>query len=243
MTKAAKMLSIVVPVYNERSAVKGFIDELNEACEGLGMQTECILVDDCSDDGTSDILRTCRMKVVRHNANLGYGASLKTGINEAQGDMVCIIDCDGTYSPHDIKNLAPLISRFDMVVGARVRSGRSLFPLYQRAAKHLVHMMLRCASRQKVLDINSGFRIMRKDVAKKYYPILPNGFSFTSTITFAMLLDNHTIHYVPIDYRERRGRSKINTCRYTAQFIMSFWKTLRYLRFGARKKMVHEDQR
>lgn len=224
-------ISIVVPVYNEKETIKDFIINLKEAIQKINLLSECIVVDDYSDDGTIDVLRTLDVMILTHNANLGYGAALKTGIDRAEGDIICIIDSDNEFAPRDIQQLIPFIDEYDMVIGARIKDVARDFPWYQKIAKGFVCLLLSLIYKQKILDINSGFRLIKKDIVKKYYSILPDGFSFTASITLAMLSDNYRIKYVPVSYF-KRGKSKIKVFSYTVNFIKSYLRIIYSRKFA-----------
>ena len=225
-------ISIIVPVFNDRSALKEFIVSLKRIIAELDIPHEYIVVDDGSTDGTSDELKKNNIPFLRHDINLGYGAALKTGINRAQGDIICIIDGDNTYSPGDIKRLIQYVDEFDMVVGARIKDAKRNFIFYQRWAKYLVCLLLRLLFRKEVPDINSGLRLFKKDIAEKYYSLLPDGFSFTASITLIMLLAGYKIKYVPIGYFKRTGKAKVKVIGYTFNFIRSYLKILSGFKFN-----------
>jgi len=225
---------IFVPVYNEQEAVKDFITELEKAIKKIDILSECIIVDDNSNDGTPKFLKTADVILITHNTTLGYGASIKSGVDKAKGDFICIIDGDNTYSPSDIPKLVQFIGKYDMIVGARIKDAAWHFPFHQKIAKGLVCSLLKVIFKQKILDVNSGFRLIKKSIVEKYSSILPNAFSFTSSITLAMLLDGHKIKYVPIRYSKRRGRSKVKVFSYTINFIKSYWRIVYQLRFRRR---------
>jgi glycosyltransferase involved in cell wall biosynthesis len=145
---------------------------------------------------------------LQHRRNRGYGAALKTGITAATFDVIAITDADGTYPPRYLPALLEKLEQADMAVGARI--GKDVhIPLIRRPAKFLLQQFANYVSGARILDLNSGLRVFRRDVVMQYFPILPNQFSFTTTITLAMLCDNYAVTYLPIDYHKRQGRSKI----------------------------------
>ena len=225
-----RKLSVVIPVYNEQATINNFIAKLKEEIGKNNSIFECIFVDDSSDDKTQDILRDNNVNLLSHSRRLGYGAALKTGIEKAQGDFICIIDADNTYSPSDILRLAQFTDDFDMIVGARVKCAEDLFPFYQNWAKGFICFLLKIIFKQKIIDINSGLRLIKKTALKKYLSILPDGFSFTASITLAMLIDKHKIKYIPVNYFRRLGRSKVEVLSYTINFIKSYWRIIYCLR-------------
>lgn len=219
-------ISIVVPVHNECYVIKDFINKLKKAIQKINILSECIVVDDGSNDGTADILKMSGIRVLTHSKCLGYGAALKTGIDNANSDIICIIDADNTYAPDDIQELVKFIDKYDMVVGARIKNSARVFPFYQRIAKSFICSLLNIIFRQKILDINSGLRMIKKSIVEKYCFLLPNSFSFTASITLVMLLGNYRIKYVPINYFKRVGRPKVKLFKYTINFIKSYWRII-----------------
>lgn len=215
-------LSIIVPVYNEELAIGQVILGLLEQCE----DAEIIVVNDGSFDATCDRLKKFNIKVITHRDNKGYGAAIKIGIGRASRQVICIMDGDNTYHPLDIKKLTEFINEFDMIVGARANSAMVKMPFHQRIAKRSVCLLLNLIFKQKIFDINSGLRLFKKDTVEKYLSILPDGFSFTASITLAMLLHKQKIKYVPINYSERIGKTKVKIFNYTMNFIKSYWRII-----------------
>ncbi|MGE0887488.1 MAG: glycosyltransferase family 2 protein [Blastocatellales bacterium] len=204
----AKSVSIIIPAYNEELAINSVITELREMLRKHDIKAEVLVVDDGSTDGTARAAKAAGARVIRHRANRGYGASLKTGISAATYDLVGIIDADGTYPSKYLPMMLDELEYADMVVGAR--TGQNVhIPLVRRPAKWVLKHLANYVASARIPDLNSGLRVFRRDVAMQYFPILPNQFSFTTTITLAMLCDNYAVSYVPIDYLKRQGRSKI----------------------------------
>jgi glycosyltransferase involved in cell wall biosynthesis len=177
--------SIVVPIYNEVDAVAGAIAVLAELEPVRRGVCQVVLVDDGSDDGSSDILAEVDLpgfKVIHHRRNRGYGAALKTGVKAAEHPLVVITDADDTYPNHRIPELVGMLEErgLDMLVGARQGAG---IPLSRRPAKWVLGKLANYLSGVKIPDLNSGLRVMRKEVVEKFLRILPDGFSFTTTIT------------------------------------------------------------
>jgi len=224
-------VSIVVPVYNEKEIIEVFVRRLEEALKRYPQLQECIFVDDHSTDGTVEILERLAkrydFRFLYHTKNRGYGASLKTGIRAAQNNTICIIDSDNTYDPLDILKLIPFAGDYDMVVGSRNHFFH-LFPLRQKIAKPLICALFSAAFRQKIDDINSGLRMMKKDVLKRYLPYLSESYSFTAGITLAMLLDRQKLKYVPVSYAERAGKTKVRLWNYSLVFMKSCLRVIRH---------------
>ena len=140
---------------------------------------EIIVINDGSRDRTSDIARALPVTLIEHEITRGYGASLKEGLLRAKGDLILISDADGTYPLHDIPRLAAEATSFDMVVGAR--TGEIVrIPFLRRTGKWIITQIAQYLSRQTIPDLNSGFRIFRRDIALRFVPIYPDGFSFTT---------------------------------------------------------------
>ena len=205
MTKA---VSIVIPAFNEESGVRPVVVELREILQRHEIRGEIIVVDDGSTDATARAAAAAGARVIRHLSNRGYGAALKTGIPAATYDIIAITDADCTYPAEHIPNLLAELESADMVVGARV--GRNVqIPLIRRPVKWALNHLANYLSNARIPDLNSGLRAFRRDVVMQYFPILPDQFSWTMTITLAMHCDKYAVSYLPINYRERKGRSKI----------------------------------
>lgn len=138
-----------------------------------------------------------------------------------------ITDADGTYPNKEIPRLLEHVDQYDMVVGSRTGKDVNI-PLYRRPAKRFLSMLANYLSGTKIPDLNSGMRIFRKEDAKKFFNILPSGFSFTTTITLAYLSNGMLIKYVPIDYYERHGKSKIKPFKDGFNFILLIVRTITY---------------
>lgn len=203
-----KQLSVVIPAYNEQEAVGKTLVELQNLLEEHDTRADVILVDDGSTDRTADIALKTGARVLRHRSNRGYGASLNTGILAAKFDTVAIADADGTYPFQYLPKMLAELENADMVVGARTGK-RVHIPWVRRPAKWALNRLANYVSGHKIPDINSGLRVFRRDTVLQYFPILPDQFSWTTTITLALLCDNYSIKYLPIDYRQRFGKSKI----------------------------------
>jgi glycosyltransferase involved in cell wall biosynthesis len=214
------MLSVVIPSFNEERGVKGVLEHVLEVMRKGSIEGEVILVDDGSTDSTSAVASSCDgVSVLRHAENRGYGASLKTGIRHAKYETIFITDADGTY-PN--QSLPDLLSRFcsgpaEMVVGARTKKGAAI-PGIRRPAKWFIGKLANYISGTQIPDVNSGMRIFRRETALGFFSLLPDGFSFTTTLTLALLANGYLVDYVEIDYRPRIGKSKIRPIHDTLNF-------------------------
>jgi glycosyltransferase involved in cell wall biosynthesis len=200
--------SIVIPAYNEEQAVGPVVVELREVLDAHGIEGEIIVVDDGSADNTAQAAAAVGARVLRHRSNRGYGAALKSGIGAAGNDYVVITDADGTYPSQYIPEMLARLEAADMVVGARIGASVKI-PLVRKPAKWALNRLANYMTNAKIPDLNSGLRAFRRNVAIQYFAILPDQFSWTTTITLAMHCDKYAVVYLPIDYRKRQGRSKI----------------------------------
>ncbi len=218
-----RMVSIVVPVYNEAGAVEGTLVRVQGSLAAGGVPSEIIAVDDASTDDTPRILtRLQGVRVLRHRENRGYGASLKSGIRAAAGDLIGIIDADGSYPPDDFpKLLKELRDDTDMVVGVRSGGGKA-FPLLRRPGKAVIGLLANFLVGRRIPDLNSGMRVMRRSLVEQFFRLLPDGFSFTTTITLAALTNRLGVRWVPIAYAPRIGRSTLTLGRGIFQEFPNF---------------------
>jgi glycosyltransferase involved in cell wall biosynthesis len=218
-------VTVVIPAYNEENGIADVVREVR----ALPLSLELIVVDDGSDDATADRAACAGARVIRHRVNRGYGAALKTGISAARCDHVVITDADGTYPNERIPELVALLAENDMVVGARI--GRKVsIPVIRRPAKWMLNRLADYLSESRIPDLNSGLRAFHRDRAIEFFGILPRGFSFTTTITLAMHVNDRPVTYVPIDYHPRTGRSKIRPFHDTLNFAGLIVRTVLYFR-------------
>lgn len=224
---AVEGVSVVVPAYNEEHGIGQVLGQLEEVLGAAGHAYEILVVDDGSDDKTAAVAESFGggVKVLRHHANRGYGAALKTGIRHASFETICITDADGTYPNSQIPRLLDRLasSDCDMVVGAR--TGDSVaHPLSRRPAKWMLGQLASYVVGESIPDMNSGLRAFKREVAERMFEVLPDGFSFTTTITVGMLTNAYLVEYEPIDYHPRIGTSKIRPIRDTLNFVQLILK-------------------
>ncbi|MDY0298108.1 MAG: glycosyltransferase family 2 protein [Acidobacteriota bacterium] len=218
----ASGVSFIVPCFNEVGAIEKTIRDLYESLDSTGVPFEILVVDDGSTDGTTEILRELamdRVSVIFHEGNQGYGAAIKSGIRRSRYDRAGIIDADGTYPAESVPELLAHITGNDMVTGIRTGDVRAV-PLLRRPAKWFLNRFASYLVKKKIRDVNSGLRVFRKDVVIRAWHIFPDGFSFTTTITLLCALENLKVKTIPVDYRKRKGRSKIHPLKDTYNFFL-----------------------
>lgn len=227
----APKVSVLVPCFNEENAICETVEKLDAALAPLE-DFEIITINDGSSDRTLEILGTLkarfpRLRVVDHDRNRGYGAALKTGMRHATSEMIAITDADGTYPVSDLPRLVSMAGNFDMVVGARTGANVT-YSRIRKIPKYFLHAWVNWIVNQRIPDINSGMRVFRKAMAQKFVRVLPNGFSFTITITISSLRNNYRVHFEPIDYYHRTGKSKIHPIKDTLRFLQIIGRTGMY---------------
>jgi glycosyltransferase involved in cell wall biosynthesis len=220
--------SVLVPAHNEEEGILDTIGGLQERLAPLAEKSEIIVIDDGSTDRTRALLEGCSgIRVVHHDRNRGYGAALKTGIRHARHQLIVITDADGTYPNERIPDLVRLAGRAEMVVGSRT-GGNVDSPALRSVPKWFLKRFAEWLVRREIPDINSGLRVFRRDTVAEFIGILPDTFSFTTTITLAMLTNSYAVHYEPIDYRRRVGKSKIKPIRDTLRIAQLILRTGMY---------------
>lgn len=217
-------VSVVIPAYNEVDHIASEIRAVRSILSATDWEYEILVVDDGSTDGTGRAAATEDVRVLRQTTNRGYGAALKRGIEQAEHEWILITDADGTYPPDAIPTLLDAADANAMVVGARTGDNVSV-PLVRRPAKWFLRRLASYLAGQRLPDLNSGMRLMHRALVERYLHLLPDGFSFTTTITLAAACNGHPVEYVPIDYRRRRGSSKIRPW-HTYDFVLLILRTI-----------------
>lgn len=215
------MVSVIIPAYNEEKSINDTINEVIKVLKknNLYKGSEIIVIDDGSTDKTKDIISKKEVIILSNPTNMGYGYSLKKGINKAKNETIIITDADMTYPFSDIPKLLKEKEKgFDLVVGARTGKYYRQSPI-KRILRRILRRIVEFTTGKKIKDINSGFRIFDKSTVIKFFPKLCNTFSFTTTQTLAYFMNSLSVCYVDIDYRKRVGKSKIRLFR--DSFILS----------------------
>lgn len=198
-------LSIVIPVFNEEGVISEVLQELLQFAQGKDW--EIIVVDDGSTDKTAEKIAFFDVKLIRNLSNKGYGASLKAGIRQAGADHILIMDGDGQHNPKEIDKLLPFTEDYTLVVGSRNTIFHSDF--WRMPGKWFITSLANYLTRQKIPDLNSGFRIFNKKFILKYLAICPDRFSFSTTSLIAFLSDGHPVKFIDIEIRKRIGKSTV----------------------------------
>ena len=220
----AHAVSVVIPAFNEGAHVADQVRAVDQVMRQSGWEYEIIVVDDGSADSTATEADKTGARVLRRVRNKGYGAALKLGVSRARFDWILITDADGTYPVAAIPAILAEADGHQMVVGARL--GKSVkIPLIRRPAKWFLTKLASYLAGRPLPDINSGLRLMRKTLIRRYEHLLPDGFSFTTTITLASTCNGHPVSYLPIDYHARLGNSKIRP-RHAYDFTLLILRTI-----------------
>jgi len=218
-------LSVVIPVFDEQDSIQAFIPKLIEFLAARGPDFEIIAVDDGSRDETLKVLKQLsmrypdRLRVAHHLINRGNGASLRTGLRLARGDIAVTMDADGQHAPEDIPRLLELIPPYDLVVASRTEAYPGIW--YRNLANGFYNRFASWLTRAEIKDLTSGFRAMRRSVVSHFLPLFPNGFSAPTTTTMAFLKAGYNVAFVPVHVGQRtHGQSKIRPWEDGARFLM-----------------------
>lgn len=229
----SELISVVLPVYNESDCIIETIDNVESVLTKANMDFEIIVVDDGSTDNSADLASQKNVKVLRHRKNFGVGAARKTGIKAAKGSLIFMTDVDGTYPidemPRFIKHL--LEKDVDMVVGARKGKNVVFEWPHRSIPKFFIRALASYISQSWIPDLNSGFRVFKKDFSLQYFYLLPDSHSWVSTITIAFLTNNQSVAYLNIDYFKRKGgRSSFSPLRDTYNYVSLVIRTSMYFK-------------
>jgi glycosyltransferase involved in cell wall biosynthesis len=192
-----------MPAFNEEAAIGLLVAELLT----VARWREVLVIDDGSTDGTALQARTAGARVISHPYNKGNGAAVKTGIREASGACVLIIDADGQHRPADAVRLVTHLGAYDLVVGARSQASQASWA--RRAGNSSLNAIAGYLAGRPIPDLTSGFRAAKRECLLDFLHLLPNGFSTPTTTTLAFIKAGFSVRFEPIEAARRRGESKI----------------------------------
>jgi len=216
--KDSSDVSIIIPVYREAENIADIVLRTRKVIDALGCSYEIIVVDDGSDDGTGEKAAGAGARVISHPYNIGNGAAVKTGIRNARGEVLVILDGDGQHAPEDIPQLLEKLGTYDMVVGARTRGSETSF--HRNIVNKIYNWFATYMCKRRIKDLTSGFRAIKADVARRFVYLLPNTFSYPTTITMAVVRSGFSLAYIPIKTSRRKGKSKISLFNDGARFFL-----------------------
>lgn len=211
-------ITVILPAYNEGPIIAETIQRI----KSLYPDFEVLVVDDGSTDGTMQAAMEAGANVWSHPYNIGNGAAIKTGLRIAKGEWVIMMDADGQHDPEDIAKLIEHKDDYDMVVGAR--SKKSDTSLHRDFANSMYNVIASYVTSFKIKDLTSGFRLVKKSTVQPFIYLLPNTFSYPTTLTMAYLRSGRSLKYVSINSKKRTGKSKIKLFRDGIRFLLIIMK-------------------
>ncbi|HEY59645.1 MAG TPA: glycosyltransferase family 2 protein [Anaerolineae bacterium] len=206
MSKSAPKYSIIIPAFNETHIIGQVIEDVKRVFSKENY--EIFVIDDGSEDDTAKAATQHGVKVIKHLRNKGYGASLKSGVQAAHGEYVLFMDADGQHRGQDAHKLLEYARSYDMVIAQRIQLMHS--PLWRMPGKWLLKLMANYLTRQHIPDLNSGLRIIKRDIVMRFMHLCPQGFSFSTTITLILFNRGYDIKYVPFEIKKRVGKSTVS---------------------------------
>lgn len=222
-------LTVLLPCFNEQEAIGPVVRELRDALAGWPGTWEILVVDDASTDESAARAEAADVRVVRRVQNAGAGAARKTGIREARGQLIAMIDADGTYPAKHLPELLSHFPEWDQVNGART-SEKGTLRWLRTPAKWAIRKLAEWIAGREIPDLNTGMKIFKRDQMKHYLWAIPDGFSCVSSMTLAFLCNGHAVRWDPIEYRTRIGQSKFHPVRDAAKYMATVVRIVMYFR-------------
>ena len=235
-TAAQWQLTVLLPAYNEQQAIRQVLEEIVDALGPEDIRYEILVVDDASTDRTAELAERfaqgcwqCPVRVIRCPLRRGAGAARKVGIRQARGDIVVMLDADGSYPAESIPELLRHFPAYDQVNGART-SEQGTLPWLRRPAKWFIRKLACYLTGYPIPDLNTGLKAFRRDEMLRWLWVVPDGVSCVTTMTLAFLTNGCTVKYVPTPYRRRIGRSKFHPLKDTASYLGTVLRMVLYFR-------------
>ena len=210
----------MIPAFEEAAAIGTVVQSLRAAAEWR----EVLVIDDGSADGTATVASAAGARVIKHPYNKGNGAAVKTGIRNAVGKYLIVMDADGQHSPADALRLIQDLGEYDLVVGARTGSGQA--STVRQAGNNMLNWLASYLTGRPIPDLTSGLRAARTDGLREFLHLLPNGFSTPTTTTLAFLKAGYSVTFEPITVGARLGKSKIKLVSDGARFFLILLKVI-----------------
>ena len=212
-------LSIVLPAKNEEAGLALLLPRLRAQYP----RAEVLLVDDGSTDNTAQVATAAGAEVLRSPYSMGNGAAIKRGATAARGRVILFMDADAQHEPENIATLlAKLAEGYDMVVAARDGDGQA--SRSRGLANGFYNRLASWMTGHEIRDLTSGFRAVHADKFREFLHLLPNGFSYPTTITMAFFRSAYSVAYVPVQVKQRNGKSHIRPLRDGVRFLLIIFK-------------------
>lgn len=234
--QAGFRVSVVLPAYNEERAIVGVLREITEALIELNFQYEILVVDDASTDRTAELAERfatdcwmCPVRVLRSTERRGAGGARKQGIRAAQGEIVVMLDADGTYPAASINRLLEHFPEYDQVNGSRICEAGS-WPWLRGPVKWLIRRLACRLTGREIPDLNTGLKAFKREAMLPWLWIVPDGFSCVTTMTLTFLTNGYAVKYVPTEYRSRIGHSKFHPLRDTWRYVLTVLRMALFFR-------------
>lgn len=215
-------ISIILPAYQEEEGILPLLERIEEVMKELGGSWEVLVVDDGSTDATPARAREAGASVISHPYNIGNGAAVKTGIRNARGRVLVMMDADGQHDPADIPRLLAGLEAHDMTVGARTKQSETSF--HRDLANKVYNAFASYVCNRRIEDLTSGFRAIRAATARAFLYLLPNTYSYPTTLTLAVVRSGRSLQYIPVKASRRVGKSKIRLFRDGTRFFFIILK-------------------
>ena len=216
---SSNKVSIIIPAYNEAQVIGDVIHKISS----LYPDFEIIVINDGSTDYTATVAKDTGAIVYSHPFNIGNGAAIKTGIRIASGDILVFMDGDGQHDPADIEKMLIFFPEYDMVVGARPKGEQTSW--FRGFGNRIFNWLSSYVAKFRIDDLTSGFRAIKSDIALKFLYLLPNTYSYPTSLTLGVLRDGRPVKYIPINIHSRKkGKSKIRVFRDGVRFFMIITK-------------------